>query len=136
MILRPPRSTRTYTPFPYTTLFRSTIPFAGNQLALTIPVDINPVHGVVLCIERINGMLDPRAFPILSLTLFVPVKAVSVTLPDNNVILAILIHVHDQNRDAGSAKLNFEVRLPFPVHWLFTSFQPSIGTPTHSKSAL
>src|SRR3546814_11829531 len=89
MILRPPRSTRTYTPFPYTTLFRSTIPFAGNQLALTIPVDINPVHGVVLCIERINGMLDPRAFPILSLTLFVPVKAVSVTLPDNNVILEI-----------------------------------------------
>src|SRR3546814_4563759 len=86
-----------------------TIPFAGNQLALTIPVDINPVHGVVLCIERINGMLDPRAFPILSLTLFVPVKAVSVTLHDNNVILAILIHVHDQNRDAGSATLKFEV---------------------------
>src|SRR3546814_1805619 len=79
-----------------------------NQLALTIPVDINPVHGVVLCIERINGMLDPRAFPILSLTLFVPVKAVSVTLPDNNVILAILIHVHDQNRDAGSAKLKLD----------------------------
>src|SRR3546814_7917079 len=48
-------------------------------------------------------------------------------LPDNNVILAILIHVHDQNRDAGSAKLKFEVRLPFPVQWIFRSFQPAIG---------
>src|SRR3546814_8464120 len=102
-----------------------TIPFAGNQLALTIPVDINLVHGVVLCIERLNGMLDPRAFPILSLTLFVPVKAVSVTLPDNNVILAILIHVHDQNRDAGSVKLKFEVRLPFHVDRKSTSLTSS-----------
>src|SRR3546814_1829667 len=38
MVRRPPRSTRTYTPFPYTTLFRSSRPpsgrFAGMAAAL------------------------------------------------------------------------------------------------------
>src|SRR3546814_14819848 len=33
MIRRPPRSTRTYTLFPYTTLFRSVSPHAGQQVA-------------------------------------------------------------------------------------------------------
>src|SRR3546814_17511962 len=32
MIRRPPRTTRTDTPFPYTTLFRSRLTFAGDAL--------------------------------------------------------------------------------------------------------
>src|SRR3546814_17122181 len=36
MKLRPPRSTRTYTLFPYTTLFRSN---GGNNCALTLSMD-------------------------------------------------------------------------------------------------
>src|SRR3546814_19691646 len=34
MIRRPPRSTRTYTLFPYTTLFRSHVPLLGRQRRL------------------------------------------------------------------------------------------------------
>src|SRR3546814_5991567 len=40
MIRRPPRSTRTDTLFPYTTLFRS---LAGLQIALTQPIRIDDV---------------------------------------------------------------------------------------------
>src|SRR3546814_16714989 len=36
MIRRPPRSTRTHTPFPYTTLFRSIPPLAGFVGKLTL----------------------------------------------------------------------------------------------------
>src|SRR3546814_1167621 len=36
MILRPPRSTRTDTPFPYSTLFRSAVPLAGAEQARII----------------------------------------------------------------------------------------------------
>src|SRR3546814_12665636 len=39
MIRRPPRSTRTDTPFPYTTLFRSVIAYAGAQLWLARLLD-------------------------------------------------------------------------------------------------
>src|SRR3546814_4427764 len=38
MIRRPPRSTRTYTLFPYTTLFRSSLPYK-TALLTTIPID-------------------------------------------------------------------------------------------------
>src|SRR3546814_20952729 len=41
MIRRPPRSTRTYTLFPYTTLFRSTLKLGGHEEALGI-VGIEP----------------------------------------------------------------------------------------------
>src|SRR3546814_11734707 len=39
MIRRPPRSTRTDTLFPYTTLFRS-IPIESGELLMTAPVDL------------------------------------------------------------------------------------------------
>src|SRR3546814_19863766 len=38
MILRPPRSTRTDTLFPYTTLFRSTLTAESGRLVLWLPV--------------------------------------------------------------------------------------------------
>src|SRR3546814_17205842 len=40
MIRRPPRSTRTDTLFPYTTLFRSV---AGARRGLCLPLDLHPV---------------------------------------------------------------------------------------------
>src|SRR3546814_13627735 len=48
MLLRPPRSTRTDTPFPYTTLFRSPTrifrPSASNAVAFTPPTRCNAPH--------------------------------------------------------------------------------------------
>src|SRR3546814_15559343 len=38
MFRRPPRSTRTDTLFPYTTLFRSCAPFAASALAVAAPI--------------------------------------------------------------------------------------------------
>src|SRR3546814_13347392 len=42
MIRRPPKSTRTDTPFPYTTLFRSDLHRLGRQVALE--ADVLPRH--------------------------------------------------------------------------------------------
>src|SRR3546814_11248816 len=39
MIRRPPRSTRTDTLFPYTTLFRSVIKFEKDRMTLRVPVE-------------------------------------------------------------------------------------------------
>src|SRR3546814_4187997 len=50
MIRRPPRSTRTDTLFPYTTLFRSNFWRVGNLLA-----NIDPEHGTILRVLRGTG---------------------------------------------------------------------------------
>src|SRR3546814_3617526 len=67
MIRRPPRSTRTDTLFPYTTLFRSG--FAGKRALLAVAVggpeiDYSP--------RGINGPLEQLLFPITHGTLFFP----------------------------------------------------------------
>src|SRR3546814_12882394 len=48
MIRRPPRSTRTYTLFPYTTLFR-----AGVRVGLELAYQRNKVKGITL--KSLNG---------------------------------------------------------------------------------
>src|SRR3546814_19246316 len=62
MIRRPPQSTRTYTLFPYTTLFRSPAELRGYHLAY--PRD----HGVVIRrVEHVGdgiGQLDTISFDI------------------------------------------------------------------------
>src|SRR3546814_6489185 len=75
MIRRPPRSTRTDTLFPYTTLFRSTvlkIPAganiadnfwrAGNMLA-----NIDPEHGTILRVLRGTGRSEEHTSELQSL---------------------------------------------------------------------
>src|SRR3546814_20714132 len=61
MLRRPPRSTRTDNPFPYTTLFRSGREDAPSLDILHVSVD----HGgrdasVPKCISNVNGMSDSR----------------------------------------------------------------------------
>src|SRR3546814_10622293 len=59
MIRRPPRSTRTDTLFPYTTLFRSTAPFdmLGERISHRIANDRNPSY---LCPRHPPCHLAPR----------------------------------------------------------------------------
>src|SRR3546814_14108402 len=51
MIRRPPRSTRTDTLFPYTTLVRSKAPGTGNRMRQ----EKRPAHGVRTGLRRIGG---------------------------------------------------------------------------------
>src|SRR3546814_7708878 len=53
MIRRPPRSTRTYTLFPYTTLFRSTSPFLSRRSQW-------PSSVAWLCVRRRGGNGEGR----------------------------------------------------------------------------
>src|SRR3546814_14585727 len=62
MIRRPPRSTRTDTLFPYTTLFRSAIPYLGRRIVL----DLNSA----IKTTTFGGMpFEPRNGDVLSLAL-------------------------------------------------------------------
>src|SRR3546814_11736447 len=69
MITRPPRSTRTYTLLPYTTLFRSLKWGAPGHPLLDIAFPDTPWLGLWqkpgahhLCIEPWAGMADPEGF--------------------------------------------------------------------------
>src|SRR3546814_6589209 len=64
MIRRPPRSTRTDTLFPYTTLFRSTV---GGHLQLSVVVAQHPhvalgAHQRAVALQDINGLVDLRRY--------------------------------------------------------------------------
>src|SRR3546814_2594897 len=62
MILRPPRSTRTDTPFPYSTLFRSAVPLAGAEQARIIA--FRPDDGGMEHLAIVIGEPQPDA-PVL-----------------------------------------------------------------------
>src|SRR3546814_6853389 len=76
MILRPPRSTRTDTPFPYTTLFRSTVrqclelAQARSEAIGVCPHRVQPAQatgglgplGGDLLAQRVVGIEQPRGF--------------------------------------------------------------------------
>src|SRR3546814_12845934 len=61
MIRRPPRSTRTDTLFPYTTLFRSVLEWAGEfgiRLDQRIMLAVQHAGGIVAVEERPVGAID------------------------------------------------------------------------------
>src|SRR3546814_20464353 len=60
MILRPPRTTRTDTLFPYTTLFRS----AGYRRALTTIIDANLTTLIAAVLRYIFGSGPVRGFAV------------------------------------------------------------------------
>src|SRR3546814_9558778 len=68
MIRRPPRSTRTYTLFPYTTLVRSSPLFQGVTLTmpsgktLTIEAENNGPENVYIQSVTLNGQPHARTF--------------------------------------------------------------------------
>src|SRR3546814_9798416 len=63
MIRRPPRSTRTDTLFPYTTLFRSLAVIAGDRVlhALRDQAAAQPLHALRDCVGDVSG-IAPRLF--------------------------------------------------------------------------
>src|SRR3546814_6872282 len=65
MIRRPPRSTRTYTLFPYTTLFRSHDgdPYEGVQIELVNPMTAGLAEYLHLVGDKMFAVLEPRAHP-------------------------------------------------------------------------
>src|SRR3546814_12494828 len=67
MIRRPPRSTRTDTLFPYTTLFRSALPFLLEGLAAARAVAVAAFHveavAQALCHRRADEGVDVAAEP-------------------------------------------------------------------------
>src|SRR3546814_12205250 len=72
MIRRPPRSTRTDTLFPYTTLFRSALPFLLEGLAAARAVAVAAFHveavAQALCHRRADEGVDVAAEPADPLT--------------------------------------------------------------------
>src|SRR3546814_4780334 len=62
MIRRPPRSTRTDTLFPYTTLFRSTEGLDTNHRANHVAIDVDIAGLDHLGRER-DGIIEPRMQP-------------------------------------------------------------------------
>src|SRR3546814_1706143 len=60
MIRRPPRSTRTDTLFPYTTLFRSVLDREALQ-GEVVGVDDQPLGAAALALEAEHGLVHPRA---------------------------------------------------------------------------
>src|SRR3546814_3333436 len=59
MIRRPPRSTRTDTLFPYTTLFRSGIDVMAGKVPVAVPIACPVVGGTVRSVDDARA----RAFP-------------------------------------------------------------------------
>src|SRR3546814_15864359 len=59
MIRRPPRSTRTDTLFPYTTLFRSGIDVMAGKVPVAVPIGCPVVGGTVRSVDDARA----RAFP-------------------------------------------------------------------------
>src|SRR3546814_1050505 len=57
MIRRPPRSTRTDTLFPYTTLFRSVLDVAGLAVDAVLEIDLELR---VLALVVVEHLIDPR----------------------------------------------------------------------------
>src|SRR3546814_3475417 len=55
MIRRPPRSTRTDTLFPYTTLFRSTSPTTPVALSVTNPSSTSPAEPLAMTVNYANS---------------------------------------------------------------------------------
>src|SRR3546814_120128 len=64
MIRRPPRSTRTDTLFPYTTLFRSMLPIVRNQIAQTLPPFFDRERTNAEIGQVAPGTTTPRQLPI------------------------------------------------------------------------
>src|SRR3546814_5027743 len=60
MIRRPPRSTRTDTLFPYTTLFRSCFDHGAHQFPVAVAQRIG-ITGLFACIRQFDDELDDRA---------------------------------------------------------------------------
>src|SRR3546814_17475933 len=93
MLRRPPRSTRTDTLFPYTTLFRSTAPHMNAILSPGLYIVATPIGNL--------GDLSPRAVEILS-------HADVIAVEDSRVTARLLHHIgikrtmipyHDHNAD-------------------------------------
>src|SRR3546814_19243622 len=60
MIRRPPRSTRTDTLFPYTTLFRSSLDPIGDELARRLPDRCDHAGAFTPIGRRLHGGIDNR----------------------------------------------------------------------------
>src|SRR3546814_17869076 len=60
MIRRPPRSTRTDTLFPYTTLFRSSLDPIGDELARRLPDRCDHAGAFTQIGRRLHGGIDNR----------------------------------------------------------------------------
>src|SRR3546814_7195280 len=66
MLRRPPRSTRTDTPFPYTTLFRSPAPVAALPMARSSRVSAdNPMRAVSARVSAPTLVPEPEARELL-----------------------------------------------------------------------
>src|SRR3546814_12336394 len=65
MILRPPRSTRTYTLFPYTTLSRSHLTDEDRTIAMSrLATLIAPEGILIVSLRHGPGAIERRVFPV------------------------------------------------------------------------
>src|SRR3546814_17909423 len=92
MIRRPPRSTRTYTLFPYTTLFRSAVADPVRALTNPNPLIPAPMHDTLLLFGATGDLAQRYLFPSLLHLLR------DRLLPDTFRVVAVGRSAHD---DAG-----------------------------------
>src|SRR3546814_19059832 len=93
MIRRPPRSTRTDTLFPYTTLFRST----GNGLSPAM-LELSPEAKDVWV--KVYNLVETELAPLGSLA---DVKDVASKTADNAARIAALFHLYESGTDGAIA---------------------------------
>src|SRR5690606_20188121 len=87
-------------------------------------VDVNPLHGVVLGLKWVNRMSDKGNFVPFSY-LFIPVKAVVMSLANNKVIHPVFVDVCDDDRHAGMLEVECRVEFPLAIFRIFWRLQPS-----------
>src|SRR3546814_3218502 len=127
MIRRPPRSTRTDTLFPYTTLFRSASEIPPDRIAYAAAAELLSYPGETLLplLGEIRAALQPDRLVVLEPLLGYLGEGDLIDLQENYVAtfdrraahsLHLFEHIHGESRDRGQALI--ELRQEYINHGL------------------
>src|SRR5690606_26166827 len=102
--------------------------FTGDELALAVTVDIDPLQIVILAAERIDFVARPSAFAGSADVLLPPPQSVGVTLAADGFVSAATVDVFDEDRHArGASEIEVGMPDPFAVVGIGRCFQPTVG---------
>src|SRR3546814_9978110 len=105
MIRRPPRSTRTDTLFPYTTLFRSGIDVMAGKVPVAVPIACPVVGGTVRSVDDARARAFPGVRQIVVLDDLVAVVADHTWVAIKGASLLDIVWDEGPNAALGSAEI-------------------------------